>query len=171
MTLYDDVFSALDAAAVRYVVVGGVAVVLRGHARLTVDLDLVIDLAVAPATAAIDALLSLGLLPRIPVNAHDFANPEVRSGWVEQRNLQVLSFYDPADLLREVDVFAAYPLPWEELVRDAETVRVGGLAVPVASIPHLIRMKQAAGRPQDLSDVAALRELLGGKQEGHSSDL
>jgi len=30
---------------------------------------------------------------------------------VEQRKLQVLSFYDPADLLREVDVFAAYPLP------------------------------------------------------------
>ena len=90
---------------------------------------------------------------------------------MEQRKLQVLSFYDPADLLREVDVFAAYPLPWEELVRDAATVRVGGLAVPVASIPHLIAMKQAAGRPQDLSDVAALRELLGAKQEGHSSDL
>lgn len=90
---------------------------------------------------------------------------------MEQRKLQVLSFYDPADLLREVDVFAASPLPWEELVRDAATVRVGGLAVPVASIPHLIAMKQAAGRPQDLSDVAALRELLGAKQEGHSSDL
>jgi hypothetical protein len=43
--LYDDVFAALHRAGVRFVVVGGVAVVLQGHIRTTVDLDLVVDLA------------------------------------------------------------------------------------------------------------------------------
>jgi hypothetical protein len=41
---YDDVFRALHAARVRYVVVGGTAVVLQGHARLTVDPDSFVDL-------------------------------------------------------------------------------------------------------------------------------
>ena len=45
MSVYDDVFRSLTAAGVSFVVVGGVAVVLHGHARMTVDLDLVIDLA------------------------------------------------------------------------------------------------------------------------------
>jgi hypothetical protein len=47
--LFRPVFEALDAARVRYVVVGGLAVVLHGHARLTADLDLMIDLASEPA--------------------------------------------------------------------------------------------------------------------------
>ena len=39
MTIYSDVFAALDAADVRYVVVGGMAVMLHGRVRSTVDLD------------------------------------------------------------------------------------------------------------------------------------
>ena len=56
MGTYDEVFRALDAASVRYVVVGGTAVVLQGHARLTIDLDLVVDLSQQELSAALDAL-------------------------------------------------------------------------------------------------------------------
>lgn len=44
---YREVFAALNATGSRYVVVGGTAVVLQGHPRMTVDLDLdlVVDLA------------------------------------------------------------------------------------------------------------------------------
>ena len=42
MPLFEPVFAALERAGSRYVVVGGVAVVLQGHARFTADLDLVI---------------------------------------------------------------------------------------------------------------------------------
>jgi len=41
---YEDVLRALDAAAIRFVLVGGVAVILHGVPRTTADLDLVIDL-------------------------------------------------------------------------------------------------------------------------------
>lgn len=154
--LYDDVFAALDAAAVRYVVVGGVAVVLQGHPRMTVDLDLVVELETQPARKSVQALLTLGFVPRLPVDPLSFADEQTRRGWVEGRNLQVFSFYDPASPLREVDLFADYPLPFEELHRDARTVLLGGVAVPVASVAHLIAMKTVAGRPQDRADIAAL---------------
>lgn len=32
-------------------------------------------------------------------------------------------------------------------------------AIPVASIRHLILLKQAAGRPLDLDDIEALRQI------------
>lgn len=79
MTIYGDVFAALDAADVRYVVVGGMAVLLHGRVRNTVDLDLVIDLATEPARRAMEALTSLGLRPRAPVDAADFADASPRS--------------------------------------------------------------------------------------------
>ena len=130
---YAGVFRALDDARVRYVVVGGLAVVLHGHPRMTVDLDVVVDLAPGPASRAMDALTSLGLLPRLPVTARAFADPEQRQQWVAQRNLQVFSLYDPADPFREVDVFAVEPRPFEELVAESSLLEVSGSAVRVAS--------------------------------------
>lgn len=159
MAIYDDVFAALNTARVRYVVVGGVAVVLQGHPRMTVDLDLVVDLAADQARAAVAALTGLGLQPRLPVPAADFADPEKRRAWIEQRDLQVFSFFDPTEPMREVDVFATEPLPLDELLADATVVDIGGVPVPVASRAHLVTMKRLAARPQDLADVAALEEL------------
>ena len=42
MLLYEPLFHALNASGARYVVVGGVATVLHGYARLTADIDLII---------------------------------------------------------------------------------------------------------------------------------
>ncbi|MFP5218505.1 MAG: hypothetical protein ACLGIG_02030 [Actinomycetes bacterium] len=159
--LYDDVHSALHAAGVRYVVVGGTAVVLQGHARMTLDLDLVVDLAEPQARAAMAAITATGMLPRLPVRAEDFADPELRRGWHENRNLLVFSFFDPSSPLRELDVFVKEPVPFDELYDEADVVRIGGVPVRVASVRHLIDMKTEAGRPVDLQDVAVLREIWG----------
>lgn len=55
-----DVLLALSRASVRYVVVGGLAAVMHGVARVTYDLDLVIELTPEACTRAIDALLAIG---------------------------------------------------------------------------------------------------------------
>lgn len=153
--------AALHDAGVRYVVVGGTAVVLQGYTRMTVDLDLVLDLSPASALAAVQALQRVGLRPRLPVAAEQFADPEVRRVWVEQRNLLVFSFFDPSDSLREVDLFASEPLPFEQLYEQADVVSLAGAPVRVASKEHLLTMKRAAGRPQDLGDIAALEAMQG----------
>lgn len=40
-------------------------------------------------------------------------------------------------------------------------IEVDGVRLPVAAVDDLVAMKQAAGRPRDLEDVAALRRLQG----------
>jgi hypothetical protein len=65
----------------------------------------------------------------------------------------------PDDPLRTVDVFADPPEDFESLAGRARVIPVGDLAVPVASIADLIRMKERSGRPLDLADIDALRAL------------
>jgi hypothetical protein len=72
---FDMIFAVLQRAGVRYLVVGGVAVVLHGHPRFTADLDLVVALDPKNARAAIEALGVLGYRPRAPVSGALFADP------------------------------------------------------------------------------------------------
>jgi hypothetical protein len=53
-------------------------------------------------------------------------------------------------------------VPFHELWAAAATMNIGGQDVRVASIEHLIRMKTAAGRPQDLADIERLRAKVKG---------
>ena len=160
MGLYDDVYAAFEEAEVRYVVVGGMAVVMSGHVRATVDLDVVVDLDPEAALRAMQALEGLGLLPRVPIALTDFADPQVRESWIKDKHMQVLSFFDPDHPAREVDVFVAYPLDFDSLSADAVPTRLGDRTVPVAAKHHLIEMKRAAGRPRDLEDIEALQRLM-----------
>lgn len=159
MALFEPVFAALDHAGARYVVVGGVATVLHGYARLTADLDLALDLSADQPARAIGALLGLGLVALLPVDPRGFADPMTRREWVEQRNLRVFSLHDPHDPLLVVDLFADPPIPFHELWARADRMRLGTTTVPVASIEDLIAMKRLAGRPRDLDDIEALLRL------------
>jgi len=164
--LFEPIFAALEAHGVRAVVVGGVATVLHGHARLTADLDLVVDLRADQPARAIRALTELGLVPMLPVDAMDFADPATRQLWVESRNLKVFSLHDPADPLRQVDLFAEDPLPFDDLWARAVEVPLRSVSVRIASIDDLITMKRSAGRPLDLADIEALEHIKGRSDQG-----
>lgn len=150
-------FGLLAAARVRFVVVGGLALLLHGLDRLTADVDLVIDLSTDAAQDAVRALVEGGYRPMAPVDPMELADPVRRQSWQDTRGMQVFSFWDTTNARPTVDVMIAPVVSFDELWRDATPAVIGGVEVRIASIPHLIRMKEAAGRPQDLADVARLR--------------
>lgn len=154
-----DVASALEEAGVAYVVAGGVAVVLHGYVRATVDIDIAVDLHRENVERALEVLGGLGLRPRLPVPVSDFADEEVREGWVRDRHLIAFTMHDPFDARREVDLFAHPPIDFEELWRESQVVDVAGVPVRVVSLEHLVRMKRMSDREQDRADVAALLRL------------
>lgn len=73
----------------------------------------------------------------------------------------VLSFWDPQNRRPTVDLFADYPMDFKALYADSQLLPLATTNVRVASIAHLIAIKQAAGRPKDLDDVKRLVELRG----------
>lgn len=159
MSLYADLFARLADAGVRFIVVGGVAVVLQGVARLTADIDLVLDLDPDNVRRAIHALQAHGLQPLAPVNALDFADSAKRQEWIDTKNLDVFSMRDPGNPLVTVDLFARAPLPFEDLWSRADVFTIQSRELRVACIADLIAMKRIAGRPQDLLDIEKLERL------------
>jgi hypothetical protein len=156
---FSAIFGALDDAGARYVVVGGLAVVLHGYARLTADVDLIVDLSPGEAIKAVAALSRIGMVPRAPVQVRDFADPEKRREWTEDKGMRVFSMHDPRKPLVEVDLFVDPPIPIDELLARAEWVDLGTRRVRVAGIEDLIAMKRIAGRPKDAEDIAALEAI------------
>lgn len=73
---------------------------------------------------------------------------------------------DPSNPMRAVDLFVEAPAPFEDLWARAETVTLTGASVRIASIPDLIQMKRAAGRPQDLINIDALERIERRRGEG-----
>lgn len=159
MALFEPLFRALNETESRYVVVGGVATVLHGYARFTADLDLVVDLEPSAARRVVEALSAAGMDPRVPVAAADFADPEVRAEWVRAKNMQVFSMVDRDNPLRVVDLFVEAPIDFEDLWAASVLVKLETTTVRIASIDDLIRLKQAAGRPQDLIDIEQLEAI------------
>ncbi len=141
-------------------VVGGFATVLHGHARLTADIDLVVDLVPDEARKAVETFTRLGFRPRAPVEPLEFADPAVRRQWVQEKGMRVFSLWAPANPMLEVDLFAEHPIDFEELWNRAEIITLTQATVRIASIRDLIRLKQVAGRPQDLADIEALEIIL-----------
>ena len=167
MALFEPLFEALNRGGVRYVVVGGVAVVLHGFARLTGDVDLIVDLDPHEARKAMDVLTGLGLKPRAPVDALAFADPVVREGWLREKGMRVFSMWDPKNAMREVDVFAEHPIPFCELWSRSQTIALETTTIRVAAIADLIALKRIAGRVQDLADIEALEAIAARKDPKH----
>lgn len=164
-TPFRDILKQLVLHDVRFVIVGGIAVILHGHLRVTKDLDLVVDLHPSEARKAIQVLAECGLQPLVPVDPLAFADPAVRRGWIEEKNMKVFQMRDPRDLRCAVDVFVEHPIPFEELWQRSELLPLGDVTVRVASIRDLIEMKRMAARPGDFDDIAHLEVLERGRDQ------
>ncbi len=157
--LFESLFQALNDADVRYVVVGGLATVLHGHARLTVDIDLMVDLSPEQSLRVIETLVGLGFQPQAPVKPQDFASREIRTRWIEEKGMQVFSMVDRANPIRVVDLFVEHPIGFEDLWSRAVKIQLGMTSVHVAAIDDLIRLKRLSNRPQDRTDIEKLQEI------------
>jgi hypothetical protein len=154
-----DLLRALADAAVPYCVVGGVAVNLHGVPRMTYDVDLVVPTTVE-ALGAVDAVLvRLGLQCRLPINLVALADDALRGEYRDERNLIAVTYTDPRDPLREVDILVSPPVAPIDLVVRAITLQLDDIPVRIVSLPDLIELKRSTGRAQDLADLTHLERL------------
>jgi hypothetical protein len=133
---YQDVFQHLDRCSIRFVVIGGMALVLHGSSRPTSDLDVMVDPAPDEANRAMSALSSLGFQPTIPLPL-----------W----QVVVLKLLDRDG--RGIDAFCRAAVPFGALWSSSELAQNGETRVRIASLPHLCRLKRSRGSPRDLCEA------------------
>ena len=149
---------ALAAGGVDYVVIGGFAVISHGVVRVTKDLDIV----PGPDRRNLERLAAcLDGLGVVQLGAGDFAanemsfDPTRAEDLADGGNFRLESRLGTLDVMRwvsGVDADHAHAV----LAADAVDAEVEGVTVRVCSLAHLRAMKRAAGRPQDLQDLADL---------------
>jgi hypothetical protein len=137
------VCEALNRAGAKYLVIGGVACVLHGHARATDDVDILIERTEANAGRVLAALARVG---------YGFAG-EWAPADILKRPITVIGD-DPA-----VDVFTvAWKVKYEQAAARSSVVEVDGVEIPLIGIDDLIETKRT-GRLQDAADVEVLEEI------------
>ncbi len=152
-----DVTEALEQRHVRYAVVGGVAVNLYGIPRTTFDLDIVVIRDAESLRRCREALESLGLRCRLPLVLESLADE--RGEALDARSLIAVTFTDPNDPLREVDVLVNPPIDAYGLIERARLVAGKQLELRLVALDDLIALKRAASRAQDLADLEHLLRL------------
>ena len=143
---YKDLLSAFHAHGVKYLIVGGYAVIFHSQPRFTKDIDLFIKADPANAKATYDALAEFGA-PLQGIRPEDFAD---RGNFF--RFGRDPHGFDILPDIPGVDFDAAWERRVEGLI-DLET----GLKASLISRNDLIAAKLASGRMRDLADVDEIR--------------
>jgi len=142
------------------VVCGGVACVLHGVDRTTLDLDIRVPDSDDNYRRIVSVLRRREMSSRIPEPLDAVCDRGNRARWIREKGALVWTAQS-SDGFEQLDVFLSYPIPWERLRADASTVEIRGCSVAVSSREHLIEAKRAVVPPRrkDLRDIEDLEGL------------
>lgn len=144
MTGFGRILADLNRAEIRYVVVGGIAVIRHGVVRATNDLDVVVAADEVTATRLTGLIRTWGA-KRPDGSPEDRALPS--AGWPlhlrTEHGLIVLADQSP-------------PLDLEGLLSRSDERRVDGVPAAICSLADLVELKRRGARPTDLEDLRRL---------------
>lgn len=157
-----EIITTLNDNNVDFIICGGVALVLHGVERMTMDLDLSVGMDTGNLTRFLHAMKKLGLAPRAPVPAESILDGEKRRAMVDEKNALVFSFFDTKNPFRQVDVFITDLFSYEKLKDHVETMTVGPMKIKLISKKKLLEMKKAIKPPRDkdLYDIRLLEKII-----------
>jgi hypothetical protein len=138
------VIKALDQNQIDYALCGGLAMAIYGLPRATVDIDILIR------EDALERVLALAGKLGYTLRGKDLDFETIKIRRVskvdsETKDVLTLDMLLVTSEIRDI---------WETRVR----AKLEGGQLSVVSKPGLIALKEMSGRPQDLADIAALKE-------------
>lgn len=129
---------------VRYLIVGGYAVMKYSEPRFTKDLDVFIATDRGNAEAVYSALKEFGA-PLENLTSDDFAH----KGY----------FYQMGRAPLRIDIMMSIPgIEFDDAWKNREMVQLEDIKIPFISRSDLIRSKEASGRSQDIIDADKLKK-------------
>lgn len=139
---FSDLLKILNANGVKYLVIGGYAVIQYAEPRFTSDLDLWVSVKSENAKAVFNSLKEFGA-PLAGMTEKDF----MEEGY----------FYQMGNPPVRVDILMGIPgLKFESAWKNKKEFNYEELVVSFISKEDLIIAKRASGRPQDIIDADLL---------------
>lgn len=145
MLYYEKELKALNKSKLKYLVVGGMAVNLYGLHRLTMDLDLMIDLSKDNFTKFIAIMDGIGYKTRVP-----------KSEWKEHL---AIAFRTKADEDKRIDVFLKNPIDFDKAFKKRKVFSADKLRISCVGLNDLLAMKNKANRLRDWIDIGSLERI------------
>lgn len=158
MTGFGRILDDLNDAGVRYVLIGGIALIRHGVVRATRDVDAVFD----PDPSNVDRIRTL--IERWGATRPD-GSPVPEGSIAGNRTIHLATPHGDLDLLSE----SAAAVGFAELLARADTRRVDGIEAPICSLADLVAMKRSVGRERDHVDLADLESAHGDLPDSRDS--
>lgn len=146
--------TSLCGQSVEFVVVGGWAVIAHGSQRMTRDLDIVVNPSVVNGRRLIAALVDLDAEHRLSSGRWQKLLPKADPKWLRGANRLFETRAGGIDVFYKLKGVPT----WKDARPRALEVEAFGHTILILDKDLLIRSKLAAGREQDLADVAELNQ-------------
>jgi hypothetical protein len=152
----EDLFRLLAKHGVDYVLIGGLAAVLRGSPLRTSDMD------VCPKRSADNLTRLAGALREAGARIRTAGAPDGLPFACDEKFLAGVALLNLTTAFGDLDISfqPAGTEGFEDLEKGAERFDLQGVVAPVAALEDIIRSKEAANRPKDIASLPTLRTLL-----------
>jgi predicted nucleotidyltransferase len=140
----------LNNARVRYVLIGGIALIRHGVVRATRDVDAVFD----PESNNVNRIARL--IEKWGATRPD-GSPVPDEAVASGRSIHLSTPHGDLDLVDEKVAGVRFDL----LLERSDIRRVDGVEAPICSLADLVAMKRAVGRERDLVDLSDLEAAHG----------
>jgi predicted nucleotidyltransferase len=128
---------------VEYLVIGGYAVSIHGYPRSTKDLDLCIKISEANAKKMVYVINEFGF-ESLKLKEEDFS----RRDFITQLGQEPVRI----DILNDLN-----GVPFEFAWKNRKEINFEGCKINFIGYNELLKVKEKAGRPQDLADISKLK--------------
>jgi hypothetical protein len=157
-----EIITSLVDYGVEFIICGGMAVVFHGVERMTMDLDISLNMEADNVKKFLSAVKKLKLKPRVPVPPESLLDKKMVDFFIREKKAIVFTFMDPDSPYRQVDVFLTKDKSYDLLKNQTVDALVGNRLVKIISIKKLIEMKLEINPPRDKDklDIAALKKLM-----------
>lgn len=138
-----DFIALCNVYEVKYLIIGGYAVSIHGYPRSTKDMDVCIQLSEENAQKMIRVINDFGF-GSLNLTKEDF----LKSDFITQLGYEPLRI----DILNDLD-----GVSFDDAWQNKKVVNIAGVPVNFIGYNELLKVKEKAGRPQDIADISKLK--------------
>jgi len=146
-----DFFLLLVKYEVKYLIVGGEAVIYYGHARLTGDIDFFYEASTDNAEKLYSALLEFW----------DQSVPGINSSDVFLKPGAIVQFGQPPNRIDLINIIdgVSFKEAWESQISETVILKNNKCTIYYIDLKNLIKNKKAAKRNKDIEDIKYLEKI------------